>query len=128
MLHGTLSDYIFNNLSKLRQILGVSETDLTVDANAKTINYRGMLFVIDDNGTVTKVQEGITITNGDITLAAGINDQEQLNVAQVNVNTTITWTTSDPSTVTVDSTGKVTALAAGSATITASGTELRKKL
>ena len=125
---GTLKNYIFDNVVKLRTALNTTEEDLTVSRDASTINYKGTSFVIDDNGNVTKVQEGITITNGDITLAAEINDQIQLTATKVNTDVAIIWTSSNPNIATVDNTGKVTALAAGTALITASGSELRKKL
>ena len=64
---------------------------------------------------------GITISEKSLTLEEKATGTLTATVAPANAtNKTVTWTSSDSAVATVDSTGKVTAVAEGSATITAS--------
>lgn len=65
--------------------------------------------------------ENVTINDADFTLNRGENKtlSTTINPEDTTDDTTITWASSDDSIATVDSTGKVIAVAAGEATITA---------
>jgi uncharacterized protein YjdB len=63
---------------------------------------------------------GIALNTSSLTMAAGTTEQLTATVKpNTATNQEVTWSSSDPSVATVDSTGKVTALTAGSTTITA---------
>lgn len=103
-----------------------------------TVNSKGLVTAVSD-GTVTisakvgdetasynlTVKEirltGISLDTTETTLHKGKN--QQLNVSYTPENTTdsktVTWTSSDPSTVSVDGNGKITAKQVGGAVITA---------
>lgn len=102
---------------------------------------------VDSNGTVTGIGEGtaiITVSGDGLSATSTITVEEtiieptgititpssyrmtigeivplQATITPANASTTITWSSSDPSIATVDSSGNVTAISTGSATITA---------
>lgn len=74
----------------------------------------------ETNVTVTTKVEQITLNKTEGTLTVGNSVTVTATVTPDNAtNTTVNWTSSDETVATVDSNGKVTAVAAGSATITA---------
>jgi uncharacterized repeat protein (TIGR01451 family) len=77
---------------------------------------------IDSDGELLPYDESITLDKSSMDLNQG--DSGQL-TATVSTTTSaqVTWTSSDPSVATVDSTGKVTAIGPGTATITATTTD-----
>ncbi len=63
---------------------------------------------------------GVTVTPATLALTAGESDTLTANVAPDNAtNKTVNWTSSNPAVATVDANGMVTAIAEGTATITA---------
>ena len=46
---GTLADYIFNNVDKLKNQLG--DSNVSVNETAKTITYKGKTFAVANDGT-----------------------------------------------------------------------------
>lgn len=63
---------------------------------------------------------GVTVDPASLALTEGASDTLTATVAPNNAaNKTVTWTSSNPAIATVDANGRVTAVAAGSATITA---------
>ncbi len=77
---------------------------------------------IDDTGNLINLNESITLNKSSIDLNQGDSGQLTATVS-TTTGAQVTWTSSDPSVATVDSTGKVTAIGAGIATITATTTD-----
>ncbi len=75
---------------------------------------------INNNGNLMQYDESILLDNTSLSLT--VNTSKQL-IATTPTGIGVTWTSSDPSVATVDSTGKVTAVGAGTATITATTTD-----
>lgn len=91
----------------------IAEGFVAIGINNTTPSAEGISFVADDANTV----QGITINK---TAVSVIKDHTvQLKAVTSPVEGTITWASSDETYATVDTTGKVTGEAAGSATITA---------
>lgn len=65
----------------------------------------------------------ITIVSGGINLTIGATAQLKATVSPILANPEYTWTTSDAKIVTIDETGKITAVAAGSAKIVATSAD-----
>jgi len=80
-----------------------------------------------DNGTTTVPVSGVTLNKSALSLTVGGSETLSATVAPDNAtNKAVTWTTSDPAKVTVVN-GTVTAVAAGSATITVTTADGNKK-
>lgn len=91
----------------------IAEGFVAIGINNTTPSAGSISFVADDANTV----QGITINK---TAVSVVKDHTvQLKAVTSPVEGTITWASSDETYATVDSTGKVTGEAAGSATITA---------
>lgn len=91
----------------------IAEGFVAIGINNTTPSAGSISFVADDANTV----QGITINK---TVVSVVKDHTvQLKAVTSPVEGTITWATSDDTYATVDTTGKVTGVAAGSATITA---------
>lgn len=91
----------------------IAEGFVAIGINNTTPSAGSISFVADDANTV----QGITINK---TAVSVVKDHTvQLKAVTSPVEGTITWATSDDTYATVDTTGKVTGEAAGSATITA---------
>lgn len=91
----------------------IAEGFVAIGINNTTPSAGSISFVADDANTV----QGITINK---TAVSVVKDHTvQLKAVTSPVEGTITWATSDDTYATVDTTGKVTGVAAGSATITA---------
>lgn len=91
----------------------IAEGFVAIGINNTTPSAGSISFVADDANTV----QGITINK---TAVSVVKDHTvQLKAVTSPVEGTITWATSDEDYATVDTTGKVTGEAAGSATITA---------
>ena len=85
---------------------------LTIVSGSPDINY-----TLRVNGTVAV--SGVTLTPATASLSIGNTQQLIATVAPSNAtNKTVTWSTSNASVATVNSTGLVTAIASGTATIT----------
>ena len=70
--------------------------------------------------TVTNPANGITLNKTTLALTKGSNETLTATVDPTDADGTVTWSSNNTSVATVDSNGKVTAVAKGSATITAS--------
>ncbi|MED4492825.1 Ig-like domain-containing protein [Heyndrickxia coagulans] len=67
---------------------------------------------------------GVTLNKTETSIVAGANETLTATVAPANAtNKAVTWETSDSNIATVDKTGKVTGVAAGTATITVKTTD-----
>jgi uncharacterized protein YjdB len=108
------------------------ETVATVDENGKvtavSVGTATITATASDNGkqtyatcTVT-VETAVTISLGDSELSIKAGEKYTL-TADVSKDVAITWSSSDETVVTVDENGKLTAVGAGEATITATVTE-----
>ena len=110
-----------NNVNKLRQVSGASEDELSVDANEKTINYKGTLFELDEDGNVKKAS-GVALNKTSMGIYVveeqGTSETLTATVRDGTENPTITWTSSNSSIATVTN-GTVTAVAEGTAVIRA---------
>ena len=100
------------------------EATVTVTANDKgSVKAECKVTVTAANVAVT----GVSLDKTTLTLAAGENAKLSAKVTPANAtNKRVTWSSSDEAIATVDSEGKVTANAAGTATITATTKEGNK--
>lgn len=98
----------------------IAGAQVTYDESAKkfTVSRDGYAFTVDLNGNVVSAN-GIVLDKSTLSLLTG--KSETLTVSYVgSASGTVTWTSSDTSVATVDSSGKVTAKGeSGTATITA---------
>ena len=69
--------------------------------------------------TVTNSATGITLNKSALTLAEGSNETLTATVSPTDADGVVSWSSNNTSVATVDSNGKVTAVASGTATITA---------
>ncbi len=130
-------DYRYNaqsSSSKFQYIefekLGLNYEEHTVKIaidSQTTVGSSGMKSVdidaidIDLNGELLPYNESITLDKSSMDLNQG--DSGQLTATTTPAAVGVTWASSDTSVATVDSTGKVTAVGAGTATITATTTD-----
>ncbi|WP_242203557.1 endonuclease/exonuclease/phosphatase family protein [Aestuariivivens insulae] len=84
-------------------------------------DHAGLLTTYDfSDGSVPVAVTGVSVTPTSLSLSAGSTGQLTATVSPANAtNKSVIWSTSDPSVATVSSTGVVTAVAIGTATITA---------
>lgn len=87
-------------------------------ALAGALAFAGVLAGCGDDVTVEDTLE-VTVTPATATVAVGSSVTLTASVTGTNANKAVNWTTSDAAKATVDANGKVTGVAAGSATITA---------
>ena len=118
---GTFSDYIFENDDKLKETLGTNNVSL--DSGAKTITYKGTLYSVATDGTVTRL-DGIGLSETTKTLSIVGTDKEEftLTATLTNISGTISWSTSNANVATVTgngSTATVKAVGNGTTTIKA---------
>ena len=118
---GTFSDYIFENEDKLKEALGTNNVSL--DSGAKTITYKGTLYSVATDGTVTRL-DGIGLSETTKTLSIVGTDKEEftLTATLTNISGTISWSTSNANVATVTgngSTATVKAVGNGTTTIKA---------
>ena len=73
--------------------------------------------------TVTQPATGVTLNYSEISLLTGGTAQLQATVSESATNKNVTWTSSNIAVATVDETGKVTAVSAGEAVITATAAD-----
>lgn len=101
---------------------GVEVLSTITDGKVTVAPISAMVLVkgeTEDNDTIydKNFQERVTLSQNSLNLKLG---ESATLTAKVNVEgATVTWSTSDEAVVTVDATGKVTAVAVGTATITA---------
>ena len=85
---------------------------------AGALAFAGVLAGCGDDVTVADTLE-VTVTPPSATIAVGSSVTLTASVTGTNANKAVNWTTSDQAKATVDANGKVTGVAAGTATITA---------
>lgn len=114
-------------------VTDLSTVTLTIDAidYAMVEEYTVNLYATDESGNVAdkeiKVivnEPTLTIEQANVSIAVG--ETAQLNATVQGASQTITWTSSDTSVATVDENGVVTAVKAGTATITATANGVEK--
>lgn len=103
---GEHSIEIINNTSNY-----ITADAIDIDQNGNLKPYNEVISSI----TLNKITDSLTVGQSDTLIATVTPDNA--------TNKTVTWTSSDPSIATVDSNGKVTAVKAGTATITATTTD-----
>ena len=98
------------------QPLAVGETDILIVVTAADGNNKDTYhLVLSDSVPVT----GVTLNKASMELAVGASEQLTATISPANAtNKGLTWTSSNSSVATVDSSGNVTAIGAGTATIT----------
>ena len=97
-----------------------ANTNLTIQLNMQTPAATGAVYF--DLLQITELVEAtgdFTVTADKETVYAGDKVTLKPNMNPVNASTTVVWTSSDPTVATVDANGVVTAVANGTATITA---------
>ena len=118
----TFSDYIFAHEDDLKAELGTSNVSL--NSEAKTITYKGALYSVATDGTVTRL-DGVGLSETTKTLSIVGTDKEEftLTATLTNISGTISWTSSNTNVATVTGNGAtatVKAVGNGSTTIKAS--------
>ena len=117
-----------SNNSEYKQLLdSATQQEMAQNLAQAIANYFSSIRVTGyQNGTesVGAVSQipvtGVTLNKTELALAAGASETLTATVAPENAtNKTVKWSTSDEKIATVDATGKVTAIAPGTATITA---------
>ena len=99
-----------------------------IDGGTAIITARAGEFTATCEVTVNVRVESVSLNKYKLTLNEGATETltATLSPANITVDKTITWSSSDTNVATVDSTGKVTAVAAGTATITAKAGSCKK--
>lgn len=97
---------------------------ITIEVNKEddtyTVKTPDGTYSIDASGNVSK-KEGIELL-ANLELINGIDTTYQLTAVQKNIDTTLSWTSSDESVATVSNTGNITVVGPGTTDITVSGT------
>ena len=119
---GTFSDYIFAHEDDLKSELGTS--DVSLDSTAKTITYKGTLYSVATDGTITRL-DGVCLSETTKTLSIVETEKEEftLTATLTNISGAISWSTSNANVATVTGNGAtatVKAVGKGTAEITAS--------
>ena len=119
---GTFRDYIFSHEADLKKELGSDQVTLNSDEN--TITYKGKIFTVNEDGSI-EAADGIALTDTKKTLQIvdGTAEEATITANLINLDGSITWSSNKPSIVTVTGNGTtatIKAVAAGTATITAS--------
>lgn len=99
-----------------------SEVVFNYNIMVSTEKATAMSYNNEDNTTGMKVvipATGISLDKSALNVAKGQTEQLTATLSPAGSNSTVTWSSSDESIVTVDQTGLVTAVAAGKATVTA---------
>lgn len=106
-----------------RTILVLSQSVLDeLNTYSKTLIVQGGFVSISNIKVVLpadmpEIKDEVTLSQAEATIVKG--DELQLTAKVKPADATVTWSSSDEAVATVDATGKVTAIAAGTATITA---------
>ena len=119
---GTFRDYIFSHEADLKKELGSDQ--VTLNSAENLITYKGKIFTVNEDGSI-EAADGIALTDTKKTLQIvdGTAEEATLTANLINLDGSITWSSSKPSIVTVTGNGTtatIKAVAAGTATITAS--------
>lgn len=115
------SEYVDLNVSLAENDYTIHKDEDIVITIAATVNslYCQSFSITYDDGTIVPTT-GITLNQSSLDLVTGNNSTLSATVTPSNATDTLyAWGSSDTSVATVDSTGKVTAVAAGTATISA---------
>ena len=117
----SFTDYIFSHEDKVKSVLGASNVSL--DNTAKTINYKGTLYTLSNDGKVTRL-DGIGLSESTKTLSIVKTEKQEftLTATLTNISGTIAWTSSNTNVATVTGngrTGTVKAVGDGTTTIKA---------
>ena len=109
----TSSDETVATVDELGRVTAVAEGSATITAST----YHGVEATCDVTVTDEVVEASVTIDKAELSLVAG--ESETLVITVSPVGTEVTYGTSDETVATIDSTGKVTAIGAGTAIVTA---------
>ena len=104
----------------LEKIYVGSTIEVNKEDDTYTVKTPDGTYSIDANGNVSK-KEGIELL-AKLELISGIDTTYQLTAVQKNIDTTLSWTSSEESVATVSSTGNITVVGPGTTDITVSGT------
>lgn len=103
----------------------IVKSQITVyNTQVETVSGKGS---IESATFVAVPATGISLNKSSVTLEAGENEQLVATVTPENCTDSVVWASSNESVATVNSSGKVTAVAAGSATITATAGSFSKE-
>lgn len=101
---------------------GIHEVTIYQNDTGKYMNIDAI--DINNSGYLIKIAKDISLSKSIDSLSVGQSDNLIATVTPDDAgNKTVTWVSSDPNIATVDSTGKVTAVKAGTVTITATTTD-----
>ncbi|NSB30235.1 Ig-like domain-containing protein [Clostridium saccharoperbutylacetonicum] len=104
--------------STLYQAMVFEKTNLNLGVHTVSINNGYLDAVdIDDTGHLINSNESITLDKSALNLTEGYS--QQISATTTPAGEQVTWSSSDPSIASVDSTGKVTGVKEGTCTITA---------
>ena len=95
-------------------VKGIKPGTATITATTKDGGYKATC-----NVTVTSNITGISLNKTSLTLSKGATETLVATITPSNADQSVTWTTDNANVATVSSTGKVTAIAPGTTTITA---------
>ena len=119
---GTFRDYIFSHEADLKKELG--SDDVTLNKTENTITYKGKIFTVNEDGSIEAADRiALTDTKKTLQIVDGTAEEATITANLINLDGSITWSSSKPSIVTVTGNGTtatIKAVAAGTATITAS--------
>ena len=118
---GTLKDYIYSHKEDLKKELGTTEVEL--DESGSTIKYKGNMYSVTEEGEITAA-DGVALSKTKMTLVVEGETMPtgRIKATLINVTGAISWTSSNTSVATVESTGEevtVTAVGVGTTIITA---------
>ena len=101
---GTFRDYIFGHEEDLKKELGSDDVILNKDEN--TITYKQNIFTVNEDGSI-EAADGIVLTDTKKTLQIvdGTSEEATLTANLINLDGSVTWTTSAPGIVTVTENG-----------------------
>lgn len=93
---------------------------LTLDVTFTIVEYKGLLDAVEPSAIDAVAVTGISLNKSSTSISVGNSETLEATIAPANAtNQGVSWATTDSSVATVDQTGKVTGVYAGSAVIVA---------
>lgn len=125
-----ITEEVLKNTFTVKDLSSVTLTIDDIDY-ATVGEYTTNVYATDDNGNVTNKEIKVIVSEPTLTVEQAnvsiqVGKTAQLNATVQGASQTVTWTSSDTSVATVDENGVVTAVKAGTATITATANGVEK--